>query len=463
MRVANNVIALNITNNMNKTDRKLSLSMGRLSSGVKLNRAKDDAAGYAISTRLNMQIQGYTRGSENAHDAVSLIQTAESSLASIDEMLQRSRELAVQAANDTYTEEDKKLMQDELSEYLDEIDSVVKKASFNGIEFLNGRAQRTVLNESTDDLSSITYVSSKLPAGEFSYYIDKAGTQASYTSTYDSSQTISEGGELTINGSTITFEEGESADSVYKKILSACDSNNLSFDVGTGKFTTYEYGSEYSINVSGDDSVLADLGFTATADPSASVGTDAKISSINYISSADGSTVVYNPTISINGNHITLDSLNNQTIEIEVKAEASGTYKQEITDGGQLNIQLGGNSDAVLGLYIPKINTETLGVEYVNISTHDGAERAIGTLDDAIEKVSTVRATLGAYENRLEYSASSLDTANEASTVSLSRIRDTDMALEMANYTKENVIFQAATSILAQANQRPQLILQLIS
>ncbi len=462
MRIANNVIALNVNNYMNKADRRIGLSMGRLSSGVKLNRSKDDSAGYAIATRLDMQVQGYNRGSENALDAVSLLQTAEGSLTSIQEMLQRGRELAVQAANGTNTEDDRIIMQDELEQYLDEIDQVVEKASFNGIQFLNGRAQRMSIDSDSDN-TSLSYVSSGLPAGDFSYDITTVGQPATYTSGYDGTQTISQDGSLTINGSTIDFKAGESAATIYEKVLKACDSNNLSFDATTGEFSTLDAGSKYSISISGDASVLADLGMTPTAVPSTNVGTDAEITITSYTSSADGNPVPFNPTIVADGNKITLSGLNNQSIEIKIEDDAvTGSYTSEITNGGQLNIQLGGNSNSVLGIYIPKVNTETLGIDNCNISTQEGATMALDSLDKALEKVSTVRATIGAYENRLDYSSESLLTASNATTVSLSRIRDTDMAAEMANYTKDNVIFQAGTSILAQANQRPQLILQLI-
>ncbi len=463
MRIANNVVALNITNYMNKADRRIGISMGRLSSGVKLNRAKDDSAGYAIATRLDMQVQGYNRGSENALDAVSLLQTADGSLTSIQEMLQRSRELAVQSANGTNTEEDRKIMQEEFEQYLDEIDQVIEKASFNGIEFLNGRAQRMCIN-SNSDAAEMTYVTSGLPSGEFDYTINPVGTNATYTAGYDGTQSITEAGSLTINGSTIQFEAGESAENVYDKILSACDSNNLNFDASTGTFSAYDAGSKYSIKISGDASVLSDLGLTATAVPSTNVGTDAVLTIDSYVDES-GNPVSFNPTIIADGNIITLTGLNNQSMEIKVKDDAvdGDSFTSEITNGGQLNIQLGGKSNSVLGIYIPKVSTESLGINNSNISTYDGAAMAIDTLDKALEKISTVRSTIGAYENRLDYSSESLLTASDATTVSLSRIRDTDMAAEMAAYTKDNVIFQAGTSILAQANQRPQLILQLIS
>lgn len=475
MRIANNVIALNVTNQMNKANSRVAVSMGRLSSGLKINRAKDDAAGYAISTKLDMQSQGYTRGAENAYDGVSLIQTAEGALSSIEELLQRCRELSVQAASDTNTEEDKRIINDEIQEYTQEIDQICRKSTFNGIDFLNGQAQRMCV-DADPDFAQIDYASDGLPDGTLSYTIDSIGERATYTSSYTQSMPsspLSTSGKITINDTIIEFEAGETSSDVYAKILQACDDNNITFDANTNTFYSMEAGSDQAIEISGDSTILSELGL---AGGTSTAGTDAVISDIKYTTKADGLVDdSYKPSVTVDGNDIVLISQNNERIEIELQdidlktgdyltnaTYPLGSTSSEITNGGQINIQLGGTTDAVLSMYIPKIDTESLKIDYVNASTQQGATDAIDQFDYAIEKVSSARATLGAYENRLDYSADSLNVAFEATQTSLSRIRDTDMAKEMTNYTKDNVIYQAATSILAQANQRPQIILQLI-
>ncbi len=468
MRIANNVIALNITNNMTKANDRISLSMGRLSSGLRVSSAKDDATGYAISTRLDMQVQGYTRGSENALDAVSLTQTADGALASMHEVLQRCRELSVQAANDTNSVEERRMMQTEIEQYVDEINSISEKTSFNGIEFLNGHAERVCLNEDSDR-SEITYVSDNLNPGDLTYTVDELATHTEYASGYDGTQASSVDGIININGSDIEISASDTPDEIASKIELACADSNVSFDKTTGVFMCDELGSKYNFTVSGDPQILSDLGLSGGT---LTQGTDASVTFDDYIRKSDGaSDVTFNPVVTTDGNTVTMVGQDNKTIVVELSEKdpltgnpytAPYSATDTVTDSGQIMLQLGGKSNSTMGMYIPTINAESLDLENVNISTQKGAEMAIESFDDAIQEVSNVRANLGAYENRLTYTSESLLVASDATTVSLSRIRDTDMAVEMANYSKDNVIFQAGTSILAQANQRPQLILQLI-
>ncbi len=467
MKLANNVVALNVTNNMAKTDRRVSLAMGRLSSGTKINRAKDDSAGYAISTRLDMQVQGYTRGSENALDGVSLLQTADGALASVHELLQRCRELAVQSSNDTNTVEDRRLIQEEIDQYKNELDSICKKASYNGIEFLNGQAERTVLSQDSDRVA-ISLVSDNLDAGTLDYQITSLATHTTFTSSYAGTQTSSKDGIININGSEISITSTDSAADIQSKILLACTDSNLTFDSTTGEFVTKEAGSKFNITISGDATILSDLGLTG----SVTAGTDASVTFNDYIKKSDGSSdVSFKPVITADGNTVTMVGQDNKTIIVKLSETnpvtgaaytAPFSLKDEITDRGQLMLQVGGKMNSVMPMYIPKVNTEALGLTHLNLRTQESSNAAISLLDKAIEKISSSRANIGAYENRLNYTSESLLTANEATQISVSRIRDTDMAKEMANYTKDNVGYQAATSILAQANQRPQIILQLI-
>ncbi len=467
MRIANNVVALNVTNNMVKSDRRVSLAMGRLSSGTKINRAKDDSAGYAISTRLDMQVQGYNRGSENALDGVSLLQTADGALASVHELLQRSRELAVQSANDTATVEDRRLIQIEIEQYKDEINSICKKTSYNGIEFLNGQAQRTVLSQDADK-SQISYVSDNLDAGNLSYTVSQLATHTTLTSSYDGTQTVSKDGIIVLNGSEISLKAGESASDIFAKIKLACTDSNITFDSATGEFSCIETGSKFNLTVGGDTQLLTDLGLTGTT----TQGTDAVVNFDSYIKKSDGAPdVTFVPTITTDGNEVTMVGQDNKKIIIDLsetnpltgaKYTAPYSATDTVTDSGQLMLQLGGKMNAEMAMYIPKVDAKSLDIEYANVCTQEGSNMAIGIFDGAIDKVSANRAGIGAYENRLNYTSESLITASGATSVSLSRIRDTDMAKEMANYTKDNVVYQAATSILAQANQRPQIILQLI-
>ncbi|NDI36515.1 flagellin [Chengkuizengella sediminis] len=370
MIINHNITALNTYNQLSSANTSTGKSMEKLSSGLRINRAGDDAAGLAISEKMRGQIRGLDQASRNAQDGISLIQTAEGSLDETQSIVQRMRELSVQASNDTYTDADRAELQKEVDELISEVDRIASDTEFNTKNLLDGsQAGATVVG----------------------------GSAASMTADYNSTNAT-----LEIDGNTITLT-----------------------------------------NVNGLD------GSGTAIDPTAflaALNTD--LSGSGYTAAIDGSDVL---TISSDdGSSFTIDSTANLGL-----AAVDST-------GDALSFQIGANQGQNISFTISDMSASALGIDSIDISTKDGADAAISVLDSAIQSVSTERAKLGANQNRLEHTINNLSTASENLTAAESRIRDVDMAKEMMSFTKDNILSQAATAMLAQANQLPQGVLQLL-
>ncbi len=360
MRIGTNMSAITACGSLSKSEAKLSKSLGRLSSGYKINTSKDDSAGMAISEKMRTQIKGLDRASSNASDGISVSQTAEGALNEIHAMLQRMRELAVQGASDTYSDEDRRNIQEEISALQKEIGRISNDTEFNNTSLLNGELQRRT------------------------YALDENG--------------------------------------------------KLNSDMRVAYMTNDVLAGNYSISMSSE----------------------------GYITLVDGFTD--NALVSYDNNKITIKDANGFEMMLAYNEENTpvGDFTLEVWDIGDMTIQLGANEGHTMGICIPEISCESLNIDKINLTTTKGCEDAISKLDEAISRVSLVRAQIGADQNRLEYSVSSLDITSENMTSALSRIQDVDMAEEMTNYTQYNVLQQAGTSMLAQANQLPEKVLQLL-
>ncbi|MBZ4663570.1 MAG: flagellin domain protein [Caloramator sp.] len=421
MIINHNLNAMNAHRQLGINTLNAGKSMEKLSSGLRINRAGDDAAGLAISEKMRAQIRGLDQASRNAQDAISLIQTAEGALNETHSILQRMRELAVQSANDTNVSVDRSAIQDELDQLSKEISRIGDTTEFNTQKLLNGDFQGTFhiganegqslsLNISdmrANSLGVVGDVKVELTAtvtyGSNST-ADITGTNADGTYTIEGTNlknaqgtivaTTSDGGKTWIgNGSgplgddVITFEQ--EVDSGTITILNG----NVK---GVAQFTSKLEAGDYTINVTNQQLIDAGGNVIATS-------TD----NVNFISTKDGTTVL-----------LTLD------------AAATSNY--------------------------------TLSVGGLDVSTQTNANKAITTISNALEKVSSERAKLGAYQNRLEHTINNLGTSSENLTAAESRIRDVDMAKEMMAFSKNNILAQAAQAMLAQANQQPQGVLQLL-
>ena len=522
MRINHNISALKANNQLARTNKLLDASLERLSSGYRINSAADDSAGLAISEKMKTQISGLEQASRNASDGISVIQTAEGALIEVESMLQRMRELAVQSANGIYTIEDRKAIQAEIDQLNEEINRISENTEFNTMTLLDGNIDRKSF--SSNNKVNLIALSDTVGIGNYAIKITQDARQAvvvggsvdfgegDYTPT-TRKISASEAGSININGETVKVNEGDTVDEVFQKLRDVCDSVNVNVfaansdavpDTDTNHdlagytskqlaggdkliFVSREYGSDQKITIHCDKPELSKL-LGLTVKGVEARGIDAK-AEIDLDKGKPESLFENTATVSIRGNKITVSDRNNFKMIFEVDP---GSVKTEFTDAtingpeddftqgeigeeeksiditvsvldaGPMDLQIGANEGQTMSIRIPRVTPRTLGIDKINIGTADGAQRAIALLDNAINEVSAIRSKLGAYQNRLEHSISNLDVTAENMTESLSRIEDVDMAEEMAEYTQKNVLAQAGTSMLAQANMRPQNILSLL-
>ncbi|BCN32953.1 flagellin N-terminal helical domain-containing protein [Anaeromicropila herbilytica] len=478
MRINHNISALKANTQLGKTEKRLTTSIERLSSGYKLNRAADDAAGMAISRKMQVQINALDQASRNAADGISVVQTAEGALQEVQSMMQRMRELSVQAANDTNTTSDRSAMQKEVDQLNKEIQRISDTTEFNTKNILNGDLDRRSFSNS--NTSKIVSVSDEVAAKDYKISIALDATKASKQSdttlatSPNLNNPIGVSGKITINGFDVEVNSTDTYASVYDQVRNTCDMLNINFTAldTSGVETTYAnakqfkfetdfYGSDQKIDVNFDSATLASkLGFTASTHVS-DTGSDVKATMVGGFDTT--------ATLTTSGNVIKVTDREGFEMEVEAyngAANSSGSTPSTITytvlDIGQLTLQVGANEDQTMDITIPEVSPKTLGIDDINLMTGDSASKALSDLDAALAKVSDVRSKLGAYQNRLDHAITNLDTTSENLTEALSRIEDTDMAEEMAEYTQMQVLSQAGTSVLTQANQRPQTILTLL-
>ena len=459
MRLNHNALAYTANNNLNTINRNLTKSMERLSSGYKINKSSDDPAGMAISQRMKSQIRGLERAVDNSNDGISLIQTAEGALNEVHSILARMRELAVQAANETYAEEDRDAMQDEITQLQEEIDRISETTDFNGRKLLNGELNKKGYVD-TDSLE-IVEIGGDITPGVYGLSVAGAGTQASTTVTAmaaGSVVTAAQEGTLLINGMEIYISEGMTAEEVNERIRDVASKIGMDYDASTGKLITQEYGSKQSITVdSSNDTLAAMFGVNGTT----VYGTNAKVS---FSADASGERIGFSDTATIEtqGNRITVTDKNGFEMVYDIDPNG-GAYDANVTvlSAGPMVIQIGNNEGQTLNINISKTTAESLNIDKINIYTNAYASDALEKIDAAIAKISSIRSALGAYQNRLDHTVTNLDTANENLTSAVSRMQDTDMAEEITEYTQQNVLSQSALQMLVKSNARPEGLLQL--
>ena len=388
MVVQHNMQAANANRMLNVTTGQQAKSTEKLSSGYRINRAADDAAGLTISEKMRKQIKGLDRASTNAQDGVSAVQTAEGALTEVHSMLQRMNELATQSANGTNSETDRKAIQDEVVQLTTEINRVSETTKFNETYLLKG---------DTTGTHTANFISPQYAIKNGGNLYNEKGTQLTAATL---KTTLAEGGK------------------VYK--------DNQQTDLAA-KGTDYEYVSKFydgnGKEISADDAVAG--GEAVYADKNQAI----KISD-------DGTDLATNK-------YIKTATVNNDLI---------------------FNLHVGADSEAnnKIAVKIEQMSAAGIGIEGLKVDTEDDATASIDTIANAIQKVSSQRSSLGAVQNRLEHTINNLDNVVENTTSAESRIRDTDMAKEMVNYSKNNILAQAGQSMLAQANQSNQGVLSLL-
>ena len=471
LTISTNIASLNAQRQLIANNNALSTSFQRLSSGLRINSAKDDAAGLAISDRMTAQIRGLNQAARNANDGISLAQTAESALGETSSMLQRIRELAVQAANDTYTATDRAAIQTEVDQLLSEIDRVATQTEFNG---------RTLLDGSFNDL--------KFQVGAYAnqniaYSIDSAryfslGAVAQQTSA-SVTGTVLTAGELTLNGtvirtSVVTDDTVSSTGNAASSLAKAAAINSSSADhgvVASVDATAVTIAGGIGADTFASSDLLingVDIGVvTVTAN-------DANFALRNAINAITSQTGVL---ATVDGsNNLVLTAADGRNIDIAganpqgatnstFAANPTGTTYGTITLESDSNFTIGGGTPANVGLggFVGTVAVNTaVNISTANLGTQGGADSAISLMDTAIRQVSTQQANLGAILSRMNAAVSNLSAASENISAARSRIRDADFAAETAEFSKNQILQQAATAMLAQANVSNQTALQLI-
>lgn len=468
MIINHNIAAIIANGHLKTTNNALGASLERLSSGYKINKAADDAAGMAISQKMKAQIRGLNQASDNSANGISVIQTAEGALSETEAMLQRARELSVQSVNGTNTAQDRKAIQMEVDELLEEIDRISTDTEFNTKTLLDGNLDRVSYTDTVG--VSIIAASDEVDSKVYGFEITATAVKASVTGgaiTLTGTDVIGEKGDIVINGEKVEVEANDTIESLKAKIGEVCNRADIDMSITGGKFafSTKKAGVDQSVVISCENTTIAaKLGITnvdTTKDTGAGIvkGADAVV---KLESGFTGTTAILT-----DGNKVTFKDSNGfeMKIDIDLTIATGGTAKKVkavVIDAGPLVLQVGSNEGQTVSLSIPEVSCRTLDLENVNVQTEDSASASITRFDNAINHVSAVRGKLGAYQNRLDHAIASLDETSANLDEALSRIEDTDMAEEMANYTQLNVLSQAGTSMLAQANQQPQNILSLL-
>ena len=480
MVVQHNMQAMNANRMLNVTTSAQSKSTEKLSSGYRINRAADDAAGLTISEKMRKQIRGLDQASTNAEDGVSSVQTAEGALTEVHSMLQRMNELATQAANGTNSKDsDRQAIQDEIDQLTTEIDRVSETTKFNETYLLKGDKGATknvymnghdagLKGTLTDSAKSATFVMDTLKAGDKytiagkEYTIGSAKTELTdLIDKADAELTAAAAGtkDVEIDGKkyTLTYKAGGNT-------IADADGTAVT-DLATLKGKVKE-GS--SVSYDGKTLTAMNDKLGGGTDGKAADGIDDDDSSI--ITAAQAKKLIKAELIAAN-NIGTVDS--KATVDDGTDDAATGKTTFNITKGYatvadtlSFNLHVGADADMTnkINVNIDSMDSASLGIKGLNIKDDSGnaATYAVDAISDAISKVSSQRSSLGAVQNRLEHTINNLDNVVENTTTAESRIRDTDMASEMVNYSKNNILAQAGQSMLAQANQSTQGVLSLL-
>ncbi len=570
MQINRNMSAVVTNNQLLRTENKLAASMERLSSGLKINRASDNPAGIAISNKMKAQIDALDQAEANASDATSVIQIADGALGEVTNIIQRMRELSVQAANGTYSYDDRRVLQDEIDELQIEVDRISRDTEYNTKTLLDGSSDVRVYGEN----GTRYYVSDSVPAQIYSVNVVETGTAATVELDFEEPTTD---GMIDINGVSVKVLAGMNKEDYLREIRNAAEQaggnvsvsddgskllirsdfygydetievtmttelaealnatankdceyviNETKLTFGevpavteeesiridgvtvtiTPGMTTEEYHnalSEAAINAgysavenangvlevrseSTDKAELIEFAFSVNLSNTLDInknytggyqvntsGTDAIVEVPDEVDAAGFTNTT---TIETEGNRVvitdkdgfSIDFLLNENYvpatddEAVAAAKTNGNFQIEVTDIGSMMIQIGANEHQTMDIRISEVSATSLYIDEVDIAVVNGADRAMVTLDDALEKVSAIRSKLGAFQNRLDYAVSSISATTENMTAAYSGIMDTDMATEMTEYTQQNILNQAAISVLSQANELPQQVLSLL-
>ena len=463
MVVRTNTMALNAFRQLGNNNSQVSKSLEKLSSGFRINRAADDASGLAISEKMKAQIKGLEQASSNSQDGISLVQTAEGATTEIHNMLNRMVELATKSANGTIQDEvDREAIQREVDDLNAEITRIAKSTNFNGIQLLDGSlstATKISVSDVTIGGAPITPTNNEAVAAVYELDLTSETTDTKYTG-------------ATLDGVSLTWDTD--VDTTIQNFVDAYNGDS------SKAFTASISGQKIVLTAKEAGEVanapaLSGGTLTASVDE-ATEGAEANVTldlsgalQEGDSITVNGKTYTYNAAPdAAKGEFSDLDGLTALLAEdgliLDTTTDTASVITADPTANKGLTLQIGDTNDAFnkITVSVDDLSAEGIGTAGLDVSTEEAAGNAISIIKNAINQVSTNRANLGALQNRLEYTINNLDTTAENMTAANSRIRDTDMAKEMMNYTKMNILTQAAQAMLAQANQQPQSILQLL-
>ena len=485
MVVQHNLQAMNANRMLNVTTGQQAKSTEKLSSGYKINRAADDAAGLTISEKMRKQIRGLDQASTNAQDGVSSVQTAEGALTEVHSMLQRMNELAVQAANGTNAESDRQAIQDEIDQLTTEIDRVAETTKFNEIYLLKGDSEGGTKTEKlaahdaglagtlVDNGDTATFTAKALKHGEEINIAGKSYTVDGVTKPTNNSIAQGTTGAAGVKG-TYTFALAGMQADLNGKATFTIDGKDYTIDVAKDDDAT-AIGTKLATALNGkiDDGLGTKYAVTNNAGTltfeAGTAGANNKAITGAYKPLENGTTVtdIYNK---MKDELATASSIGTDTAAT-VTNNNDGTFtitkgSVSVAESLSFNLHVGADADLTnkINVNIETMNSAYLGIKNLNVTDKTGtaATYAVDAIADAVAKVSSQRSALGAVQNRLEHTIDNLDNVVENTTSAESRIRDTDMAEEMVNYSKNNILAQAGQSMLAQANQSTQGVLSLL-
>jgi flagellin len=532
LRIQHNIAAINTNRQLWLTNSNANKSLEKLSSGYKINRAGDDAAGLMISEKMRGQIRGLDMAQKNAFDGISLIQTAEGAMNEVHALLQRGRELAVQASNDTNVLEDRTAIQLEIDEINKEIDRIGTDTEFNTRKLLQGSGikdssfDRTAFLKKLEDgwlEAAESAVIAALGGAVASAHIQEVNVKivnasgAGYAAYVSGSSNVNKALELVINeASFVNMSDAQQQKTMtHEMVHAAMFHKNQIYDYNTSLnkwdsvpdwflegLAEYVPGSEsrllYAIGTKGAQGVVDSIegsGRLSQEFYASSYGAVMYLDSqspgslqdfLNALSTPDNfekalqdvygfadeqdfinsykqhgaafiTSVTNTALISDNASFYSAQNAVNENSTLHFK------YNFDVGSADSIILHIGANTDQNITIDLPFVSSSGLGVDTVDLKTQGGADSAINSFENGIKTLSKQRAYLGAIQNRLEYTVSNLGNASENLTSAESRIRDTDMAKEMMNFTKQNILMYAAHSMLSQANQHPQSILQLLN
>ena len=436
MVVQHNITAMNANRMLGVTTTGQAKSTEKLSSGYRINRAADDAAGLSISEKMRKQIRGLSQASTNAQDGISCVQTAEGALTEVHSMLQRMNELAVKAGNGTMSEDDRQNVQDEIDQLVDEIDRVSETTKFNETYLLKG-----------DDTSNGNTKS--LEANAEIGQIDGLTVTAKADKTYTDNDDVKIGKVIVKSSDTnvVTVEANNLTEAAGNIAKITTDGTEVVVTKNDGKTDTYATVDKFKAAYAGLDIAGAGAVTISKTLDTATANTD--------------DTVTGTYTGNLNSYKV------GDSVNVKLAVGASG--ETALSNGSKallLSFQVGADttSENKISVTMDSMSAKSIGVDGIKVTGSDStnADKAVDTISDAIKKVSKQRSALGAVQNRLEHTISNLDNVVENTTSAESRIRDTDMAEEMVSYSKNNILMQAGQSMLAQANQQNQGVLSLL-